>query len=427
MKTSSWRPARRDLLKLSTAGLVTTASVPWFEALAVDAQRQHARPPKACILLWMDGGPSQQHTFDPKPRGEFKSIPTSVPGIHICEHLPQMARVMDEVALVRSMSTGEGDHYRAKYYLHTGFQRVGGFEHPALGCIASHENGDPGNDLPSFVTIDAGYDKGNGGRLYRSVPAYLGPQHAPLAVRHPDTGLENQPANARDAELARRLALLNRGEQRFGRQYASPLVHQKQTAFNRAVSLMRSHAARAFDLEDEAPALREAYGSHRFGKACLMARRLIEHGASFIEIFHRGWDDHEGAAQRVKPRMGWMDPAIASLIKDLKSRGLLERTLIIWMGEFGRGPINGKDHYARAWTTMLAGAGLETGQVIGKTDEKPKHTGGTVVERPVSVPDFFATICRELDVDPAKEFHAAGDRPMPIVDPEGVAIEELFR
>ncbi len=157
-----------------------------------------------------------------------------------------------------------------------------------------------------------------------------------------------------------------------------------------------------------------------------MARRLVERGASFIEIFHRGWDDHEGAAQRVKPRMGWMDPAMATLITDLKSRGLLEQTLIIWMGEFGRGPVNGKDHYARAWTTMLAGAGLKTGQVVGRTDEKTRHTGGTVVDRPVSVPDFFATICQALDVDPAKEFHAPGNRPMPIVDPDGSAITELF-
>ena len=426
MMKASWQPCRRDVLKLSSAGLLTNASVPWFEVLATDAQQQSGRAAKACILLWMDGGPSQQHTFDPKPRGEFGSISTSVPGIHICEHLPQMSQVMDEVALIRSMSTGEGDHYRAKYYLHTGFQRVGGFEHPAIGCIASHENGDPANDLPSFVTIDAGYDKGNGGRLYRSVPSYLGARHAPLAVRHPDTGLENQPADAGDVELSRRLALLARGEQRFAQQYATPLVRQKQTAFDRAVSLMRSSAVTAFDVDEESPALRAAYGSHRFGKACLMARRLVERGASFIEIFHRGWDDHEGAAQRVKPRMGWMDPAMATLITDLKSRGLLERTLIIWMGEFGRGPVNGKDHYARAWTTMLAGAGLKTGQVVGRTDEKTRHTGGTVVDRPVSVPDFFATICQALDVDPAKEFHAPGNRPMPIVDHDGSAITELF-
>ena len=121
---------RREWLRWSSAGLLTTASVPWFESLAEGARRQADQPAKACILLWMDGGPSQQHTFDPKPRGEYGSIPTVVPGTHVCEYLPQMAQVMDDVALIRSMSTGEGDHYRAKYYLHTGYQRVGGFEHP---------------------------------------------------------------------------------------------------------------------------------------------------------------------------------------------------------------------------------------------------------------------------------------------------------
>lgn len=429
-KSSALRLSRRQFQTASAAGLLTTASVPWFEALAREASAHEATPQKlprkACILLWMDGGPSQQHTFDPKPRGEFKSISTAVPGIHVCEHLPKLAGTMQDMVLIRGMSTGEGDHYRAKYYLHTGYQRVGGFEHPALGCIVSHENGEPSSTLPSFVTIDAGYDKGNGGRLYRSVPSYLGSHHAPLAVRDPDAGLENRPTNPQDARLQRRLRLLARGEKRFAQQFAAPLIEKKQTAFARAVSLMRSEQARAFDLEGESRAMRDAYGGHRFGKACLMARRLVERGAKFIEIFHRGWDDHEGAAKRVKPRMEWMDPAMSTLITDLKTRGLLDETLVIWMGEFGRGPINGKNHYPRAWTSVLAGGGLRTGQVIGKTDEKPRHTGGTVIDHPVGVADFFATICRALEIDPAKEFHTAGDRPMRVVEKHGKVIEQLF-
>jgi uncharacterized protein (DUF1501 family) len=189
---------------------------------------------------------------------------------------------------------------------------------------------------------------------------------------------------------------------------------------------MRSRAAKAFKLDEETTTVREAYGSHKFGKACLMARRLVEAGVSFIEIFHRGWDDHEGAAKRVAPRCEWMDPAMAALITDLKNRGLLDDTLIVWMGEFGRSPGTGSNHYARAWTTLLAGGGLRTGQVIGKTDEKPKNPGGTVIDRPVSVPDFFATISRALGIDPAKEVQAAGDRPMRLVDKTGRVIEELF-
>ena len=197
---------RRDVLKLSSAGLLSGVSVPWFESMA----RAGVRRPrgKACILLWMDGGPSQQHTFDPKPEGEFKSIPTTVPGIHVTEKFPKLARCMKDMAFLRSMKTEVNAHYDAKYNLHTGFRRVTNLEHPAIGCIASSQVGLPEGDLPAFVTIDAGNDKGNGGRFYRSVPAYLGPEHAPLAVQHPERGLEN--LSPPDHRLDRRLRLQTR-------------------------------------------------------------------------------------------------------------------------------------------------------------------------------------------------------------------------
>jgi hypothetical protein len=411
-------------MKLSAAGLLTSVSVPWFETLAAEAPRFGRR--KACILLWMDGGPSQAHTFDPKPGGEYKSISTNVPGVRVCDCLPKMAKVMDDVALIRGMTTGEGGHYRAKYLLHTGYERLGGFEHPAIGCIASHEIGDQHSELPAFVTIDAGFDKGNGGRLYRSVPAYLGTRHAPLAVRDPNKGLENLSTAVQDAEVDRRLELLQRSERRFAKGLTDPLVSAKQSAFQRAVSLMRSSKAKVFDLDDEPAHLREAYGEHKFGKACMMARRLIEEGVSFVEIFHRGWDDHEGAGQRVAKRCEWMDPAMSTLIMDLKQRGMLDDTLIVWMGEFGRSPVDGKGHYARAWTSFLAGGGLKTGQAIGKTDEKSKKPGGTVIDRPVNTAEFLATICHALGIDSSKEFLAAGKRPIPIVDKHAEPIAELF-
>jgi len=415
---------RRELMKLSAAGLLSGVSVPWFESLAVGAPRFGRA--KSCILLWMDGGPSQAHTFDPKPGGEYKSISTRVPGLQVCDCLPEMAKVMDDVAVIRGMSTGEGGHYRAKYLLHTGYERLGGFEHPAIGCIASHEIGEEHSELPAFVTIDAGFDKGNGGRLYRSVPAYLGAGHAPLAVRDPNKGLENLSSSVESTELDRRLALLRSSERRLaGAGLADPLVVAKQAAFRRAVSLMRSPKAKAFDLDDEPAYLRQSYGEHKFGKACLMARRLVEEGVAFVEIFHRGWDDHEGAGQRVAKRCEWMDPAMSTLILDLKQRGMLDDTLIVWMGEFGRSPVDGKDHHARAWTTLLAGGGLKTGQVIGKTDEKSKKPGGTVVDRPVSTAEFFATLCHTLGIDYSKEFLAAGKRPVPIVDQHARPISEL--
>jgi uncharacterized protein (DUF1501 family) len=415
---------RREFMQLSAAGAVTAAGVPWFHSLARAANKEAKTKPKACILLWMDGGASQAHTFDPKPKGEYPTIQTALPGVHMTDCLPKMAESMKDVALLRGMTTTEGDHYRAKYLMHTGYSRLGGFEHPAIGCIASAEAGPATGEMPNFVTIDAGFDKGNGGRLYRSVPSYLGVKHNPLAVSDPFKGLEN--LGAADAEFEDQLALLQKAEKRFANELDTPPVQAKQAAFERAITLMKSNKSRAFDVEQESQKLRDAYGSHKFGRACLMARRLIESGVTFVEIFHRGWDDHEGAAKRIKTRCEWMDPAMATLISDLKDRGLLESTLIVWMGEFGRSPVNGAGHYSRAWTTLLAGGGIKGGQVVGKTDDKEKNPGGTVVERPITAPDFFATICKSLRIDPEKEVMAPGDRPMRLVDKAGKPVEELF-
>lgn len=414
---------RRDWLKLSAAGVLSGASVPWFESLANAATLQRPRG-KSCILLWMDGGPSQQHTFDPKENGEFKATSTSVPGIQIVEQLPQLAQTMEDMAILRSMKTEINDHYDAKYYLHTGYKRSTAFEHPAIGCLASSQVGRLGDELPSFVTIDAGYDKVNGGRLYRSVPAYLGPQHSPLAVHDPFKGLEN--LRSQGSDLEDRLALLANSEQRFAADYALPAVHAKQAAFERAVKLMRSKRAAAFDLEKEPSRLREQYGMHKFGQSCLLARRLVEAGVSFVEIFHRGWDDHEGAAKRIAVRAPWMDAGMATLIRDLKDRGMLEDTLIVWMGEFGRSPGDGGGHFCNAWSTVWAGGGIKTGQVIGKTDDKGKNPGGSVVDRPISAPDYVATMAHVLGMDIRREFQGPGNRPMTLADKNAKLIEELL-
>lgn len=413
---------RRDLLKLSAAGVLSGVTVPWFESFAGAAIRRPRG--KACILLWMDGGPSQQHTFDPKPTGEFKSMSTSVPGIHIVEHLPQLAQCMDDMAIIRSMSTEINGHYDAKYFLHTGYKRTTAFEHPAIGSIASSQIGLPDHDVPAFVTIDAGYDRADGGRLYRSVPAYLGPEHTPLAVHSPDAGLENlQPAGD---DIDARLELLASGEHRFAQRYALPAVSAKQAAFKRAVQLMRSPRAKAFHIDEEPQKLREAYGTHKFGQSCLLARRLVEAGVSFVEVVHRGWDDHSGAAKPIAARAPWMDAGMATLIRDLKERGMLDDTLVVWMGEFGRTPGNGNGHFCRAWSSVFAGGGLNTGQVIGKTNEDGKNPGNDIVDRPVTAPDFMATLCLALGIDIHKEFFAPGLRPVPIVEKTAKPITELL-
>jgi len=424
MSESNLRLSRRDFARLSAAGILSGVSVPWFETLAQAAAIRRPRG-KACILLWMDGGPSQQHTFDPKPGGEFRSAPTSVPGIHIVEQLPQLAQCMNDMAILRSMQTQINDHYDAKYFLHTGFRRVTGFEHPSIGSIASHQLGTQNDDMPAFVTIDAGYDiRNDGGRLYRSVPAYLGPQHSPLAVNEPTRGLEN--LRQANSDLEARLAMLSGSEQRFAREYPLPAVNAQQSAFNRAVRLMQSPRARAFNLDAEPTSIREEYGSHRFGQSCLLARRLIEAGVSFVEVFHRGWDDHNGAARNMVLRAPWLDLAMATLIRDLKRRGMLDDTLIVWMGEFGRSPGDGNGHFSNAWSTMWAGGGINTGLVVGKTSEGGRNPGATVAERPITPPDYIATLCTALGIETHQEFQAPGGRPMPVVDTAAQPIRELL-
>ena len=421
MRSHETKLKRRDLLKLSAAGLVSGVSVPWFETLAGKAVGQPRK--KSCILLWMDGGPSQQHTFDPKPQGEFAPKPTSVPGIHIVEHLPQLAQSMEDLVLVRSMTTEINGHYDAKYFLHTGYKRTTAFEHPSVGCVASSQVSHAGDEMPAFVTIAAGFDRNDGGRLYRNVPGYLGPSHAPLLVNDPNEGLENLTPTGSNVEA--RLKLLARSEDRFAKQFATPVVGAKQAAFNRAVRLMQSRRSKAFDVDEEPESLRQAYGKHKFGRSCLLARRLVEAGVSFVEVVHRGWDDHAGAAKPIAYRAPWMDAGMATLIADLKVRGVLDDTLVIWMGEFGRTPGDGNGHFSKAWSTMWAGGGLKTGQVIGKTSGG-KYAGAEIAERPVTSPDFIATLCLALGMDTHKEFMAPGNRPMPMVDKAAKPITEML-
>ncbi|GIT31254.1 MAG: hypothetical protein Ct9H300mP1_33000 [Planctomycetaceae bacterium] len=390
MRSHETKLKRRDLLKLSAAGLVSGVSVPWFETWP--GRRWPA--PQEVLHPVVDGRWSQPAThFRPETPGRVCPKPTSVPGIHIVEHLPQLAQSMEDLVLVRSMTTEINGHYDAKYFLHTGYKRTTAFEHPSVGCVASSQVSHAGDEMPAFVTIDAGFDRNDGGRLYRNVPGYLGPSHAPLLVNDPNEGLENLTPTGSNVEA--RLKLLARSEDRFAKQFATPVVGAKQAAFNRAVRLMQSRRSKAFDVDEEPESLRQAYGKHKFGRSCLLARRLVEAGVSFVEVVHRGWDDHAGAAKPIAYRAPWMDAGMATLIADLKVRGMLDDTLVIWMGEFGRTPGDGNGHFSKAWSTMWAGGGLKTGQVIGKTSGG-KYAGAEIAERPVTSPDFIATLCLAL-------------------------------
>jgi hypothetical protein len=398
----------------------------------------------------MTGGPSQIDTFDPKPGhtngGEFKAIETAVPGIRISEHLPRLARQMKDIAIIRSMSTKEGDHGRATFNLRTGYQPTGPIRYPTLGSLVSKELGTDEAELPNFVSV-APIRAFNPAAFS---PGFLGPQYAPLIVGErgvagpegapggkntsfrvedlePSAGVDTKRADAR-------LGLLDGFRQDFQSSHPGigPVSHQD--AYRRAVRLMRSAAAKAFELDDEPAALRDAYGRNPFGQGCLLARRLVQRGVPFVEVslsssdgaMAFGWDTHQQNFEAVKKLSEVLDPAWATLMEDLRRHSLLDSTLIVWMGEFGRTPrINpqaGRDHFPGAWTTVLAGGGIKGGQVIGDTGAD----GMTVKDRPVAVPDFLATVCTALGVDPMGQNLSDIGRPIRIVDPKAKAIREVL-
>ncbi len=406
--------SRRDWLKMASLGILGTSASGWFNVLAdrAAAAAGEGVKHKSCILLWMAGGPAQSHTFDVKPGGDFKPIATAVPGVRISEHLPRVAAQMKDMVLLRGMKTGDGNHQTATYLMHTGFRKgSGGVVHPSMGAMAAADLGRPDSDLPNFVAV--GNALGSG---------YLGPKFAPLIVRDLSRGLPDLKPASGPADVAPRASLVEELDQAFMTDYGAGSTRAHLTGFKRAVGLMNSSRTKAFELSNEPGKYREAYGSSRFGLGCLLARRLVEAGVSFVEVSLGGWDTHNNTPQRIKTLSEQLDRPMATLIGDLKERGLLDGTLVIWMGEFGRTPGHGKNHYARAWSTALAGAGVRAGQVVGRTDGK----GNDVTDRPITAPDFMATVCKALGIDHTKTYMARGGRPMHKVAKEAKVVQQVF-
>jgi hypothetical protein len=440
--------SRRDWLRMATA---TAAGVSLNTAtvLRAFAENVAASPirKRACILLWMSGGPSQLETFDPKPGhengGPTKAIETSVPGIQIAENLPKLAQLMQHVAIVRSISTKEGDHSRATHFVRTGSLPQGPIRYPTLGSLFSKELGDPSADLPNFVSISPN-------RFLSPAafgPGFLGPQFGPLFVGENNAVGGNMDAAAalrvRNIELPRgveasrgdsRIGLLRDIDDSFLADRPGIVTASRQSAYEKAVKLMNSTGAQAFNLDDEPAALRDSYGRSSFGQGCLLARRLVERGVPFVEVSLNsaegaagvGWDTHADNFAAVKSLCGVLDPAWSTLLVDLEQRGLLESTLVVWMGEFGRTPkINGntgRDHFPVAWTNVLAGGGIKGGQVVGKTSDDAM----TVADRPVSVQDMIATMALALGIDPATQNMSNVGRPIRIADPEAKPLREVL-
>jgi uncharacterized protein (DUF1501 family) len=349
---------------------------------------------------------------------------------------------MQHVVPVRSMTSKEGDHSRATYVVRTGYKAEGPVQFPTMGSVIGKELGSPGAELPDYVSV-APYKFLNPAAY---APGFLGPKYAPLVVGNAQIGnvqYNDQSLQVRNLSLPQnvtrgvadaRLGLLNDLEQDFAAARPGVTAESHQTAYARAVRMMRSEAVKAFDLADEPDALRDAYGRNQFGQGCLLARRLVERGVPFVEVSLSGlpggqvfgWDTHTNNFNQVQQLCGVLDPAWATLITDLKDRGLLDSTLIVWMGEFGRTPkINqsgGRDHFPNAWSAVLAGGGVKGGQVLGRTSPD----GEKVAERPVTVPDLIATICRALGLDPMKQNISNVGRPIRLADPEAKPIEEIL-
>jgi hypothetical protein len=386
----------------------------------------------------MAGGPSHIDTFDPKPdapadvRGEFRPIATAVPGVRVSEHFPKFAGLMKHAAVLRGMSTQESDHKLAAYHLHTGYQnRAGAVAFPSLGALVAKELGERDVPLPGFVTIGRGPQEA-------LTSGFLGPDYQPLGVTEPVRGLDHiGPAGSPD-QFGRQIDLLRRLDGPFHDAYRSGAGDAHRSAIDRAVRLMNAEQKRAFDLSLEAAAVRDAYGrpgqpgaprargekatgagSGSFGQGCLMARRLVEAGVPFVEVVMGdgvGWDTHRDNFPRVRDLSRECDVAMSALVADLRDRGLLDTTLVVWMGEFGRTPQcggGGRNHWARAWSSVFIGGGIKGGQVVGRTD----RDGAAVVDRPVGVADLLATVCTILGIDHTRKNHPPGvDRPIPIVD-----------
>jgi uncharacterized protein (DUF1501 family) len=415
---------RRNLLKLAGAGVLGFSASNWLNVLAARAA-QGGQPTKNCILLWMAGGPSHKDTFDLRPGtdqgGPFRNIQTNVNGIQISEHFPQLARMMNHCAIIRSMSTPEGAHARASYNMHTGYREgQGGIVYPSMGAIAAKELGDENAAMPNFVAV--------GNRSYGS--GFLGAKYQPLIVNDAARGVDNLRTGVSQGQFDNRVNLLEELEQGFHSTHNAQLAQAHSTTNARAVTLMRDAGTAAFDISREPQASRAAYGTGQFANGCLMARRLIEAGVKFVEVTLGGWDTHQNNFARVQQLSGQVDPAMSTLLRDLRDRRLLDNTLVIWMGEFGRTPrINargaqpGRDHYPRAWSCVMAGAGIRGGQVIGRTDAE----AATVTDRPVSTFDFMATVCRALGIDYNKQNHAPNGRPIRIVDRPANPITQLFQ
>jgi hypothetical protein len=422
--------SRRHFLQhVAGASALALPAINFTNALAANADTMRKKH-KACIMLWMGGGPSTMDIWDLKPNtstgGPFTPISTNG-DMQICEHMPMMAKQMKHMAIVRSMSTREADHNRGRYYMHTGYVPSTTIEHPSYGAVIAHELADqvPGLEIPPFVSVGGG-----------SVgPGFLGMTYAPFVVdsngnvRNLDLGMEQE-------RLQQRLYTLHAIEESFVSQGRGEAPKDHKKILDKTVSLMTSKQMAAFKTDGEPKEVLERYGvigntgrgmggNTGFARGCLMARRLVEQGVPFVEVDFGGWDNHANIFNTFETKLPQLDQPMSALVEDLAQRGMLEDTVIVWMGEFSRTPrINGttgRDHWARSWSVAVGGGKIKGGQAVGATNED----GTEVATEPYSSEDLMASVVKALDISLEKTFTSKNNRPMKIAN-SGRVIKELF-
>ncbi|MCA9090586.1 MAG: DUF1501 domain-containing protein [Planctomycetaceae bacterium] len=427
---------RRDCLKLGLGGVLGTGLVDLLR-MRSNAASSRAKA-RSCILVWLDGGPTHYETFDPKPtapseiRGEFFPIDTAVSGVQFSEHMTQLAAMADQLAIIRSIRHDQGNHGAGNHYMMTGAPpRIpvgcGAFVsfHPSLGSVTAHQRGHQ-NGLPAYFSLPSMTRSGG--------PNFLGAQYAPFVVPNDPN---SSSFRVRDVALPKDLEQLRFDNRRDLRVQVDQLPRFRDRAagdpvlaldqyYQQGYDLIASSTAQAaFDIHQEDAAVRDRYGRNSFGQRALLARRLVEAGVPFITLNEGGWDHHRDLFTSCKKRLPDVDQTIATLITDLQERGLLEETLVVVLGEFGRTPkINkdaGRDHWSNAMSVLMAGAGTPGGTIVGATDAH----GYSAVDRVVSPENFASTIYSKLGIDPDAMLYTPQGRPAHLVS-DPTPISELM-
>lgn len=415
---------RRTLLKgLGLSGL--SWLTPFSHCLAADPAAEKAGRAKSLILLWLDGGPSQLETFDPHPGtkigGPAKAIDTAIKGVQLSEGLERTAEMMGDIALVRSVTSLEGDHERAAYNMRTGYRPNPSVVHPAIGSIICHELEKGAVEIPRHISILANNRAARGGAL--------GSRYDAFRVGDPGNRIPDVTPRVSRERLQSRLDDLSVIDGRFARGRRPDLEEERTLHLDtiaQARKMMHSDQLKAFDVNLATEALRKDYGDTPFGRGCLAAVRLIETGVRCVEVRLGGFDTHLNNHENLMDRKAILDPAFATLIRDLKDRDLLDSTVVLCGGEFGRTPkINpgeGRDHWPHAFSVAMAGGGIRGGTVIGATDPEGVKKEP---ENKVRVQDIHTTVMHALGIDPDVEYISPAGRPITLSD--GRRIKGLVR